>query len=190
MMALSNSVDFFLESLKPLSTTRSLVSRPARVPPTMGKKSKKCKAKPKSPAFVRAGAPISDSGNQEPPTMSDLLSNLTLAAVSIPDSETCYFCLDEGLDDEGKPLVRDCSCSSNPAGFAHPSCIVKLAKQKNRLRSGDFFNKETWLHCPNPNCKQMYKNQFSLNLSSAFFTFAEETYGRTGNDKLYLMTAL
>jgi hypothetical protein len=27
-------------------------------------------------------------------------------------------------------------------------------------------------------------------LSSAFFTFAEETYGRTGNDKLYLMTAL
>ena len=183
-------MDFFLESLKPLTTTRSLVSCPAHVPTTMGKKSKKCNAKPKLPTFVGAGVPISNSGNQEPPMMGDLLSYLTLAAVSIPDSATCYFCLDEGLDDEGGPLVRDCSCRSNPAGFAHPSCIVKYAKQKSRLRSDGFFNKVTWLHCPNPNCKQLYKNQLSLDLSSTFVTFAEETYGRTGNDKLYLMTAL
>jgi hypothetical protein len=51
--------------------------------------------------------------------------------MAVPDGASCYICLDEGCDDEGKPLVRDCSCRGS-TGFAHLSCIVEYAKQKSQ----------------------------------------------------------
>jgi hypothetical protein len=36
--------------------------------------------------------------------------------MSVPGAAACYFCLEEGDDDEGKPLVRDCSCRIGPEG--------------------------------------------------------------------------
>ena len=45
-----------------------------------------------------------------------------------PNCPTCYICMD-GLDEVGKPAVRDCSCRGT-AGYAHVSCIVKYAAQK------------------------------------------------------------
>jgi hypothetical protein len=50
---------------------------------------------------------------------------------AIPNNgAACYFCLEEGPDDEGKSLVRDCSCRGDSAGFAHLSCLTKYAEQK------------------------------------------------------------
>jgi hypothetical protein len=105
--------------------------------------------------------------------------------------------LDEGPDEKGRPLVRDCSCRGPGAGFAHLSCIVKYAEQKSKqtanikgkLPTSSFS--EPWNDCPN--CKQPFKNQLSLDLSSAFVSFAEATYGYHGNnpdDKMNVMRAL
>jgi hypothetical protein len=43
------------------------------------------------------------------------------------------------------------------------------------------------------NCKQPFQNQLAIDLSTACVTFAEETYGHTGNkmwDKMFVMAAL
>ena len=117
--------------------------------------------------------------------------------MAVPDGASCYICLDEAPDEEGRPLVRDCSCRGPGAGFAHLSCIVKYAEQKSKqtanikgkLPTSSFS--EPWNDCPN--CKQPFKNQLSLDLSSAFVSFAEATYGYHGNnpdDKMNVMRAL
>jgi hypothetical protein len=91
-------------------------------------------------------------------------------------------------------LVRDCSCRGPGAGFAHLSCIVEYAEQKSKQTARKLpmwrFS-EPWNVCPN--CKQPFKNQLSLDLSSAFVSFAEATYGYHGNnpdDKIKVMRAL
>ena len=42
------------------------------------------------------------------------------------EGKTCYICLEECPDIDGKPLVRDCSCRGSDSGFAHISCIGEL----------------------------------------------------------------
>ncbi len=84
--------------------------------------------------------------------MGDLLGNLTLgAAAEVPDGATCYFCFDEGLDDDGKPLVRDCSCCGNSAGFAHLSCIRKYTELKCRAAADGVFENVPWEGAPTAN---------------------------------------
>jgi len=106
----------------------------------------------------------------------------------------CYFCLEEGSDDEGKSLVRDCACRGDSAGFAHLSCLTKYAEQKWR-KVGDrdviAIFAEPWEKCNN--CKQTFQNQLAVDLSSAFVSFAEAIYGQPGNskwDKLRVMDPL
>jgi hypothetical protein len=111
----------------------------------------------------------------------------------------CYICLDEDDDDDGKPLVRDCSCRGDSAGFAHQSCIVQFAEQKSKEATAkddpSSFNAVTfaeyWRTCPN--CKQRYQKKLSVDLTSAFVSFAERTYGHDGNsdmDKWRVMKSL
>jgi hypothetical protein len=105
----------------------------------------------------------------------------------------CYFCLGEEDDEEGKPLVRNCSCRGDSAGFAHLSCLTKYAEQKcNQARDGDMSAfTEPWKYCNN--CKQPFQGQLSIDLSSAFVSFAEATYSHEGNskwDKMKVLSAL
>ena len=102
--------------------------------------------------------------------------------MAVPDGASCYICLDEGCDDEGK-LVRDCSCRGS-TGFAHLSCIVEYAKQKSQQDATSPTTKTflaAWETCPN--CNQLYQNQLSLDVASAFVSFAEKAYNYPGNDK-------
>ena len=114
-----------------------------------------------------------------------------MASISIPDDAVCYFCL-EGGDNEGKSLVRDCSCRGN-SGFAHLSCLAMYAEQKCRVaRDGDMTSfREPWDKCTN--CKQPFQNQLAIDLACAFVSFAETTYGHEGNnmwDKMRVMDSL
>ena len=81
----------------------------------MGKKSRtpKNKTKPKKPPSVVSTAAADVSDNVPPP------------------GAACWICLCEDPDDQGKPIVRDCSCRGNDAGFAHLSCLVDYAKMKS-----------------------------------------------------------
>ena len=87
---------------------------------------------------------------------------------AVPDIPSCYICLDEGPDEAGKPLVRDCSCRGVTAGFAHLSCIIKYATQKSeQAADSDLAGFSTpWGKCNN--CKQLFQNQLALDLSFAF----------------------
>ena len=48
------------------------------------------------------------------PLTSATRGGLTMTA--IPDGAACYFCLGVKADEEGMPLVRDCSCRGGSAG--------------------------------------------------------------------------
>jgi hypothetical protein len=112
----------------------------------------------------------------------------TMASASIPSGAACYFCLGEEDNEEGMPLVRDCSCRGDSAGFAHLSCLVTYAEQKCKV--ADVFS-EPWKICNN--CKQPFQNQLSIDLASAFVSFAEANYGHPGNskwDKLKVLSSL
>jgi hypothetical protein len=112
--------------------------------------------------------------------------------MAIPDGAVCYFCLGEEGDEDGNSLVRDCSCRGN-SGFAHLPCLIEFAEQKCRAAlDGDTkaFT-EPWRKCNN--CKQPFQNQLAIDLTSAFVSFAETTYGHPDGskwDKRKVMDAL
>lgn len=123
-----------------------------------------------------------------------VVTMMTMA--TIPNGAACYFCLGEEADDEGKPLVRDCSCRGN-AGVAHLSCLTMYAEQRSQKGSykSDVFDVLTdfidpWHKCNN--CKQPFKNSLSRDLSSACVSFAEAAHGHVDNsveDKTKVMMA-
>ena len=112
-------------------------------------------------------------------------------AISIPSGAACYFCLGEEADEEGEPLVRNCSCRGD-SGFAHFSCLTQYAEQKcKQARDGDVVAfAEPWKDCNN--CKQPFQGQLAIDLISAFVLFTESAYDNPNNkwDKLKIMTAL
>ena len=77
------------------------------------------------------------------------------------DAATCWLCLDDGPDESGQPLRRDCSCRGN-SGFAHLRCIIDYAAQASR---GMSKKKDTskfvkvWTQCPN--CEQGYQHDLA-----------------------------
>ena len=111
------------------------------------------------------------------------MGDTTGATMAIPDGSACYFCLGEEADEEGMPLVRDCSCRGDSAGFAHLSCLEKYAKQKCKqaVDGNTVAFSEPWHKCNN--CKQPFQNQLAIDLASAFVSFAEATYGHPDNNK-------
>ena len=89
--------------------------------------------------------------------------------------------------------MRDCSCRGDTAGFAHLSCIIEYAEQKSKQAADSDLAgfAMPWEECNN--CNQPFQNQVSLDLSSAFVSFAAEAYGYPGNgkwDKMKVMTGL
>ena len=70
-------------------------------------------------------------------------------------------------DEEGKPLVRDCSCRGDSAGFAHLSCLTTFADQKcKKAGNGDVGAfREPWKLCNN--CKQLFQGPLLMDLASA-----------------------
>jgi hypothetical protein len=90
----------------------------------------------------------------------------------------CLFCLDAGPDaDTGHPLIRDCSCRGDSAGYIHLPCLIEYAKDKSGSVGTDLSAfASCWTTCLN--CKQRYQNKLAYELAIAFTAFAEETYGR------------
>ncbi len=111
------------------------------------------------------------------------ISHFETTTMAVPNSASCYICLDEGPDKAGKPLVRDCSCRGNTAGFTHQSCIIEYAKQKSKQAADSDLDAFAmpWEDCNN--CNQPFQNQVELDLSSAFVSFAEKAYNFSGNGK-------
>mmetsp|Transcript_20320 Transcript_20320/g.43865 ORF Transcript_20320/g.43865 Transcript_20320/m.43865 type:complete len:336 (-) Transcript_20320:1183-2190(-) len=90
-----------------------------------------------------------------------------------PSGATCWICLEEGPDSSGGPLMRNCACRGDSAGYAHVSCIVKYAQveMKKAINSDGTYipyskANTTWKECPN--CKQHYQGQMAVTLSNHY----------------------
>ena len=85
----------------------------------------------------------------------------------------CWICLEDGPDDNGEPLVRDCACRGETSAGYHVSCIIDYAKVKTNqaidLRETQQKVVEAvhdpWKYCPN--CQQPYMGVVSLQLVKA-----------------------
>jgi len=77
-----------------------------------------------------------------------------------PTGATCWICLEEGPDGGGEPLLRDCACRGESAGYAHISCIVKYAQSRLDVCV------MAWKECPH--CAQKYQGRMALKLSINF----------------------
>jgi len=118
------------------------------------------------------------------------LSPHPLKMAAVPDGAACYFCLGEEAEEEGMPLVRDCSCRGDSAGFAHFSCLTTYAEQKSKAaEDGDMKTfAKPWNECNN--CKQPFQGQLTVDLASSFVSFAEATYGHPDNNKMDRMKVM
>jgi len=90
------------------------------------------------------------------------------------DTPTCYICLDDGPDELGGVIRRDCSCRGG-SGYVHISCLVKYAEQQFRKVQKELIEdcrvEDPWRHCPN--CHQSYCNAFSMEMAQKYLAFAE-----------------
>ena len=96
------------------------------------------------------------------------------------EGRTCWICLDGGSDEDGKPLVRECSCRGS-AGYVHASCLIGYAEHKTKvdyeslpaIRNTKHAMKfrEPWEKCSN--CEQFYdvKGRLAVDLADAFVDF-------------------
>lgn len=116
-------------------------------------------------------------------------------------SPSCWICLEEGPDQLGKPIVRDCSCRGD-AGFAHLSCLKEYAKRASiELNTDRLIDSEelrnsaasevkkftvAWQKCPF--CHQRYEHELAIELVNSLLLFIEEKNPHTGStdNKLYL----
>ncbi len=98
-----------------------------------------------------------------------------------PNGASCWICLEEGPDDSGAPLVRDCSCRGH-SGVAHLQCLVQYAESKSRdfvergahIRS-DIFDEGFFEQCPN--CKQTFRGDIRRDMTKAQLAIEREFEG-------------
>ena len=86
----------------------------------------------------------------------------------------CWICLEDGPDENGEPLVRDCACRGETSAGYHLSCLIDYAKSRTDeavdvMKEGKkeippFY--KPWVFCPN--CSQMYKESVRLPLVYGF----------------------
>eukprot|EP00984_Skeletonema_dohrnii_P010662 scaffold4179_cov71-Skeletonema_dohrnii-CCMP3373.AAC.3 len=112
--------------------------------------------------------------------MSSASQSTSAVSLTPPDGASCWLCLEEGPDDSGAPLVRDCSCRGH-SGFAHLPCLVQYAESKSKdlaergaFTLREFFQEKIFEQCPN--CKQSFQGNIPYSMTAAQLTFFEREF--------------
>jgi len=86
------------------------------------------------------------------------------------NAPSCWICLEEGLDDHGQPLSRNCACGGD-SDWAHISFLASFAKVQTNGMSIDNFadvimncNYTAWTNCHI--CKQEYHGDLRVALGN------------------------
>ena len=91
------------------------------------------------------------------------------------EAPCCWLCLEEGPDESGESLVRDCSCRGS-SGFVHLACLQKYAEHKGRQAKRSYNRYEdtnkAFKRCPN--CHQDYQDGLRRAMMKARLTFVEK----------------
>ena len=100
------------------------------------------------------------------------------------DAPSCWICLSSGLDKDGNPIRRDCSCRGTDSGYAHTSCLIKYMTSKthsfieNSNTSPQLYDygelNSLWTLCQC--CKQPHQNELAVELSCAFVSLVDQRY--------------
>ena len=108
--------------------------------------------------------------------------DVVLFTIPMSGAAVCWIFLDGGLDDTRMPIVRDCACRGNDAGFAHVSCTITYAQKKSEQASIDDIPEfiTPWRTCPT--CLQSYQNDLAIHIADEFVSFAKKSYGYPGNE--------
>ncbi len=92
------------------------------------------------------------------------------------------FVLKGWSDDTGKPLIGDCTCQGNDAGFAQISCIIKYIQRKRVLKPKTRMI--LLLHGHNVPTACGFITMTLQSIYQLHFLYTMECYGYTGNDDL------
>mmetsp|Transcript_17482 Transcript_17482/g.37791 ORF Transcript_17482/g.37791 Transcript_17482/m.37791 type:complete len:483 (-) Transcript_17482:156-1604(-) len=122
---------------------------------------------------IEAGNPLQLS---KPPTIEE---------DKLDEGPSCWICLQEGLNDAGQPLRRDCSCRGDSLGYAHLACLVEYADKKTYHYISEISPRQNgyidfgvlrsgYEKCPC--CYNAYENDLSVDMASAFVAFIEKHY--------------
>ena len=84
---------------------------------------------------------------------------------------TCYICLDDGPDELGEDVMRNCSCRGS-AGYVHLSCIVNYAEQK--IKTVKKEDEDPWKTCPN--CHQHYRGDLAIDMANKRVIFVKKNF--------------
>ena len=84
--------------------------------------------------------------------MSDFLFGAQRNSPIAPEGSTCWICLDEGPDEKGGPLMRNCACRGEGSGFAHASCVGKylFLKYTKGSNGTEEDGEDTCINCNQP----------------------------------------
>ncbi|KAL7545630.1 hypothetical protein ACHAWF_008983 [Thalassiosira exigua] len=146
----------------------------------MGKKSRRARPKSNQSGGANSGGKATNGPRPSQPPPSDCGQQ---SPVQPPMGASCYICLDGDPDDEGKPIVRDCSCRGQDAGFAHLSCLVRYARTKTgelleNGENGAFLSPckclDAWQKCPQ--CHHDFQRQVSLDMLNSALAFINEAF--------------
>lgn len=100
--------------------------------------------------------------------------------LQVPARASCWICLEEGPDETGQPLRRECVCRGD-SGFVHLSCFVNYASRKSaegwkkRMKNlaGCMDMKFNYSFCipweTCPNCKQNFQGRLAFDTATAHY---------------------
>ena len=94
-----------------------------------------------------------------------------------PEGASCWICLEEGPDEKGHPLMRNCACRGEASGFAHAPCIAQyLVVEEKRTKKFEITCK---------NCKQTYQGDMALAVAIARLNLCESEGIESSNERYY-----
>ena len=88
-----------------------------------------------------------------------------------PPTASCYICLENSVDDNNQPLLRNCACRGD-AGWAHVACLAEFAASKitereaQREQDTAFDVAILWENCTL--CKTPHMMNMALAMTEAF----------------------
>ena len=92
------------------------------------------------------------------------------------DAPHCWICLEEGPNNLGQPLRRDCACRGS-GGYVHLSCLARYAQQKachiiETEEDRDFV--QAYDECQI--CLADYENDVAIDMADEFVSMVENEY--------------
>ena len=83
-----------------------------------------------------------------------------------PEGASCWICMEEGPDEKGHPLMRNCACRGEASGFVHAPCVAQYLVIEEKKKGVEAIDA-----CKN--CNQPYQGDMALAVAIARLNLCE-----------------